>query len=380
MSAEVESFILAGGRSGGARGEEASERLEAKGRGPNTNARLAHFGNQPLQLLPRSPPRARLSLTTPPSEYAHLAHQEHTAWSECVSLPLSLPALSSSTPSSSSIFLLIPISSTAPLPRLASPRLHAHRVLTACLPSPLAPSQPLCPVHLSLARRTPLRPHLAHANSPLQTHLLPPNLLKLFAPRPPLPYAKPPGRDPDLPLKSLSSRRAPQPIVVAPVLDQIRQDQAGKDDKLLDAGVPPAKARGEGDDLGLGDGDETRDKAQSAEVKLEDAGAETDKAKQVDEGERTAEGDVNMGGDEDKEEGEEDVDAAAAKAKAVAASMNKASSAKVADKPTDAVTIDLCAEEQFQMRRRERERRRKEAMSKPCASLLAGSHTLPPAS
>lgn len=144
--------------------------------------------------------------------------------------------------------------------------------------------------------------------------------------------------------------------------------------------MPPAKARGEGDDLGLGDGDETRDKAQRAEVKLEEAGAETDKAKQVDEGERMAEGDVKMGGDEDKEEGEEDVDAAAAKAKAVAASSTKVSSAKVADKPTDAVTIDLCAEEQFQMRRRERERRRKEAMSKPCASLFACSHILPLAS
>lgn len=29
------------------------------------------------------------------------------------------------------------------------------------------------------------------------THLLPPNLLKLFAPRPPLPYTKPVGRDLD---------------------------------------------------------------------------------------------------------------------------------------------------------------------------------------
>ena len=29
------------------------------------------------------------------------------------------------------------------------------------------------------------------------THQLPPNLLKLFAPRPPLPYARPVGKDPD---------------------------------------------------------------------------------------------------------------------------------------------------------------------------------------
>ena len=29
------------------------------------------------------------------------------------------------------------------------------------------------------------------------THLLPPNLLKLFAPRPPLPYIRPVGKDPD---------------------------------------------------------------------------------------------------------------------------------------------------------------------------------------
>ncbi|KAH8928431.1 hypothetical protein BT69DRAFT_542491 [Atractiella rhizophila] len=53
------------------------------------------------------------------------------------------------------------------------------------------------------------------------THLLPPNLLKLFAPRPPLPYFKPLGRDPDVPLnKSIDG--------VAAVLERIRLDAAGK--------------------------------------------------------------------------------------------------------------------------------------------------------
>ncbi|KWU45273.1 RNA-binding domain-containing protein, partial [Rhodotorula sp. JG-1b] len=58
------------------------------------------------------------------------------------------------------------------------------------------------------------------------THLLPPNLLKLFAPRSPLPYLKPPGRDPDFPLKSLSSKRAPKPILVSEVLEEVRAQQA----------------------------------------------------------------------------------------------------------------------------------------------------------
>lgn len=37
-------------------------------------------------------------------------------------------------------------------------------------------------------------------SSQVGTHLLPPSLLKLFTPRDPLPYAKPLGRDPDVPI------------------------------------------------------------------------------------------------------------------------------------------------------------------------------------
>lgn len=241
------------------------------------------------------------------------------------------------------------------------------------LPSALSTRRPRSPPFPSPALAH-LAPALIHARlcSALppthpQTHLLPPNLLKLFAPRPPLPYAKPPGRDPDLPLKSLSARRAPQPIVVAPVLAQIRRDQDDRERKLVEEGVPPGTGEEQGEDLGTGD--EVKDKAERAEVKIEEAVA-TAKAKQ--EGEEGADAKTA----DDKEEGEEEP-STAAKAQAVAsASAASTQDARKplgnhkADQPTDAVTIDLCAEEQFQLRRRERERRRKEAMSKPCASSL----------
>jgi U1 small nuclear ribonucleoprotein len=48
------------------------------------------------------------------------------------------------------------------------------------------------------------------------THLLPPNLLKLFAPRPPLPYIRPVGKDIDrVTKKSVSG--------VAQLLEQLRE-------------------------------------------------------------------------------------------------------------------------------------------------------------
>ncbi|MBW0463785.1 hypothetical protein O181_003500 [Austropuccinia psidii MF-1] len=52
------------------------------------------------------------------------------------------------------------------------------------------------------------------------THQLPPNLLKLFAPRPPLPYCKPLGRDPDVSIhkKYISC--------VSPLLDQLNLEAA----------------------------------------------------------------------------------------------------------------------------------------------------------
>ena len=51
------------------------------------------------------------------------------------------------------------------------------------------------------------------------THLLPPNLLRLFAPRPPIPYLKPLVRDPEIPLhKKLDG--------VAAILEELREENA----------------------------------------------------------------------------------------------------------------------------------------------------------
>lgn len=85
-------------------------------------------------------------------------------------------------------------------------------------------------------------------------------------------------------------------------------------------------------------------------------------------------GDAGVKGDdssamaEDKEEGEEPERAAA---EAIAASAKDGKKAVKASQPTDAVTVDLCEEEKFQLRKRERQRKREEAMSKPCAFRLS---------
>ena len=51
------------------------------------------------------------------------------------------------------------------------------------------------------------------------THLLPPTLLRLFAPRPPIPYLKPLVRDPEIPLhKKLDG--------VAAILEELREENA----------------------------------------------------------------------------------------------------------------------------------------------------------
>ena len=76
-----------------------------------------------------------------------------------------------------------------------------------------------------------------------QTHLLPPNLLKLFAPRPALPYLKPTGRDPDLPLKSLA--RPPPVLGIAETLQQIRDEREAKEAKDVEEGT---LAKDEGED------------------------------------------------------------------------------------------------------------------------------------
>lgn len=211
------------------------------------------------------------------------------------------------------------------------------------------------------AQFTPARPQPCRVLAS-QTHLLPPNLLKLFAPRPPLPYLKPTGRDPDLPLKSLSARRAPKPIVVSETLRQIREEQDQKERDAVEKGERPD--RGEAEDQGVGA--DTKQKAEQAEVKVEEATGGEVPAKPDGDAAVKPEGTSAMA--EDKEEGEEPDRAAAA---AIAASAKGGKKDLKASQPTDAVTVDLCEEEKFQLRKRERQRKREEAMSKPCGSKVS---------
>ena len=76
-----------------------------------------------------------------------------------------------------------------------------------------------------------------------QTHLLPPNLLKLFAPRPPLPYLKPLGRDPDVPLRTLANRLTP--LTVSETLARVREENAESEAKQVEEGAG-AEAEAEG--------------------------------------------------------------------------------------------------------------------------------------
>ena len=67
------------------------------------------------------------------------------------------------------------------------------------------------------------------------THLLPPNLLKLFAPRPPLPYLRPVGRDIDrVTNKSVSG--------VGQLLEQLRETKTAG---MLSSGEAPDTENGE---------------------------------------------------------------------------------------------------------------------------------------
>ncbi|KDQ53120.1 hypothetical protein JAAARDRAFT_137454, partial [Jaapia argillacea MUCL 33604] len=68
------------------------------------------------------------------------------------------------------------------------------------------------------------------------THLLPPNLLKLFAPRPPLPYTRPLDRDID--------RVRPKAVFgVGPILAQLKED---KTNELISSGIDANGTGGEG--------------------------------------------------------------------------------------------------------------------------------------
>lgn len=73
------------------------------------------------------------------------------------------------------------------------------------------------------------------ADATTQTHLLPPNLLKLFAPRPPLPYLKPLGRDPDVPLRTLANRLTP--LSVSETLARVREEKAENEAKHAEEGT-----------------------------------------------------------------------------------------------------------------------------------------------
>ncbi|SGY83439.1 BQ5605_C009g05636 [Microbotryum silenes-dioicae] len=69
------------------------------------------------------------------------------------------------------------------------------------------------------------------------THLLPPNLLRLFAPRAPLPFLTPTGRDPDVPLKSLA--RKPPALGVSETWLAVRYDKEKKEQQAFEAGERP---------------------------------------------------------------------------------------------------------------------------------------------
>ena len=67
------------------------------------------------------------------------------------------------------------------------------------------------------------------------THLLPPNLLKLFAPRPPLPYVRPIDRD-------IDRIRKKEVNGVAAILSQLKEANT---ESLLNAGTSDAMEEGE---------------------------------------------------------------------------------------------------------------------------------------
>ncbi|KAM0789803.1 hypothetical protein ACM66B_006655 [Microbotryomycetes sp. NB124-2] len=75
------------------------------------------------------------------------------------------------------------------------------------------------------------------------THMLPPQLLRLFAPRPPLPYAKPLGRDPDVPLKSRATK--PPTMSVADALQMIRTERERAENAAFEQGDNPDEAADE---------------------------------------------------------------------------------------------------------------------------------------
>lgn len=191
--------------------------------------------------------------------------------------------------------------------------------------------------------------------------MLPPNLLKLFAPRPPLPYLKPPGRDPDFPLKSLSSKRAPKPILVSEVLEEIRAQQATEE---ADRDVAVKEDGG----------------TSTASVKPEEDNKPDVKAEPTSQLEPAADGEdttmTTATTTDEKEEGEEaappttkSADAAAAPTAAAPQQQQQKRLTKKPKGPVAGERDDLTAETRFELRRREKKRWQQECMSKPCESL-----------
>lgn len=80
------------------------------------------------------------------------------------------------------------------------------------------------------------------------THLLPPNLLKLFAPRPPLPYIRPLGKDPD-------KFREKRVDGIAEVLARIKEEET---QGLIDAGKELPEGMEEGEEPVFTHAEETK--------------------------------------------------------------------------------------------------------------------------
>lgn len=112
------------------------------------------------------------------------------------------------------------------------------------------------------------------------THLLPPNLLKLFAPRPPLPYLKPTGRDIGRPVKH--SAKAPSPITLADTLRQIKADKEAEEARIFEQGRSGVKK--EAAKVEAGEETKTEDEAQGEDKKdVDDKEDEEDKPDDEDE-------------------------------------------------------------------------------------------------
>lgn len=80
------------------------------------------------------------------------------------------------------------------------------------------------------------------------THLLPPNLLKLFAPRPPLPYTRPLDRD-------IDRVRNKNVEGVGPLLAQLREDKTAV---LINAGAAEGDGMEEGEEPTFTHAEETK--------------------------------------------------------------------------------------------------------------------------